>query len=135
MDGQCSVMPSNSRVRIEMSVHLRPTIARDQSGRMMMLLAPKAENSLSTLSFRPVNAAMTVVTDATPITMPIVVRIARTLFAQIWPSARKALCQVRLNSESGRRRTYRRDSSAGFAGDADQGRNLFPICVVCEIRG
>src|SRR5688500_17877183 len=97
-------MPSISRGRIEMSVQLRPTCARDQSGRMKMLAAPMLANSFSTLSFSPVSAAMTVVTDATPMTMPIVVSSARTLFAQICPSARNALCQVSVRRASGKRR-------------------------------
>ena len=58
---------------------------------MKILFVPMLSNSASSLVLRPVSAAMTAVTDATPITMPIVVRIDRTLFAQICPSARKAL--------------------------------------------
>jgi hypothetical protein len=58
---------------------------------MKILFVPKLSNSVRTLVFRPVSAAMTAVTEATPITMPIVVRIDRTLFDQICPSARNAL--------------------------------------------
>src|SRR3954471_5137522 len=74
-------------------------------GRMKILFVPKLSNSDSTFCLSPVRAAMTAVTDATPMTMPIVVRIARTLLAQIWPSARNALCQARLKRARGRRKT------------------------------
>src|SRR3954471_5050784 len=73
-------------------------------GRMKILFVPKLSNSDSTFCLSPVRAAMTAVTDATPMTMPIVVRMARTLLAQIWPSARNALCQATLKRDRGRRR-------------------------------
>ena len=69
-----------------------------------ILLVPRASNSVSTVVFSPVSAAMTAVTDATPITMPIVVSIDRTLFAQICPSARNALCRISSRIAIGRRR-------------------------------
>ena len=54
---------------------------------MKILFVPNASNSFSTRCFIPVISAMTADTAATPIKIPSVVSIARTLFAQIWDSA------------------------------------------------
>jgi len=58
---------------------------------MKILLVPKVSNSVSTLFFSPDSAAMTAVTDATPMMMPTHVSSERSLLAQICPSARNAL--------------------------------------------
>jgi hypothetical protein len=54
-------------------------------------LAPIVSKSARIFVRRPVSAAITAVTDATPMMIPIVVRNARSLLAQIWPIARTAL--------------------------------------------
>ena len=65
------------------------------------LVRPEGLEVRSTLALRPVRAAMTAVTDATPMTMPMVVRAERVLFAQICPSASRMLCISRTVSTNG----------------------------------
>jgi hypothetical protein len=48
-----------------------------------MVLAPHFSKSASVWVFSPVSSAITVVIDATPITIPVVVRIERVFFAHI----------------------------------------------------
>ena len=62
-----------------------------RSGAMKTLLVPNVSNSARILVFSPVSAAMTAVTDATPMTMPTVVNMARVLLAQICAIARNRL--------------------------------------------
>ena len=85
-------MPSNCSVRKRIAL-VRTGGARPRAvGEDEDLVGAEAlELRAGRLVFSPVSAAMTAVTEATPITMPIVVRIERTLFAQICPSARNAL--------------------------------------------
>jgi hypothetical protein len=58
---------------------------------MIIVLEPKVSTWLRILAFKPVRAAITDVTEATPMTIPIVVNIERVLFAHICPIARYAL--------------------------------------------
>ena len=60
-------------------------------GQMTILLVPTVSISLSTLTLRPVRPAMTAVTEATPMMMPVVVSTDLVLLAQICPRASKTL--------------------------------------------
>jgi hypothetical protein len=55
---------------------------------MYIAFAPNTAKSWSTFACNPVKQAITEETDATPITIPMVVSIERVFFAHICPSAR-----------------------------------------------
>jgi len=89
-DGQLSSRPSNCSGR-NRSVHqeaFRSGPVSGGRGEMKMVFVPSVSTWVRTLAFSPVRAAMTAVTEATPITMPMVVSTERVLCAQICPTAR-----------------------------------------------